>query len=921
MKEDVSFNIPDKIRVRRPDWRYLLSLLVLILLLITSTAAIASAGTAPGLRLATAASSELGATRSVNITAVNSAPILDSSKEMHLDPILEDDLVQIGNDVATIIASAGSSVITDPDAGDPLGIAVIDVGASNGTWQYFINGGTSWQDFGLVDDTSAVLLDPDARIRFLPKPNYGGKASITLRAWDQSDLNNSGDRVDVSVNGGSTAYSVDTIFAVIQVTSVNDPPLVDLNGRLPNLNYAASFQSQSLPVPITAPDATLSDVDSSSIASLIVTLVDRPDKEHESLIATDPGTGIISIESYRPASGRLRLTGPAPASDYTTVLRGLRYQNTASSMTSGGRRIEFVASDGADNSQKGEHTDMTAVLSNTAPVLDPTTMQFTDVAEDAVDPPGDSISALLASAPMDPIHDVDSGALRGFALIGAENIDGNWQFSVDAGTTWLAVGQVSNSAALLLSEQALIRFVPDQDKSGFTSSITVRAWDQTDGANGISGVDVSVNGGTTAFSTGTNVIPIDVQVLNDPPVITINDGTAPHFIEGQGPIVVAGPTLQIVDVDNNTLQSATISITNKMVNEPDILSATINGSSITYTYNETTGVLSLTGAGSIEEYQAILRTVMFNNLSEDPATSDRSILFTAHDGADPSVGVTATVLVDAVNTPPKLDLNGDSEPGNGNVVYYDENGNGVAGPVMVANNLKLRDIDDVLITGATVTLQNQPDVMAESLTANAAGTTIAITTSPSKAELTFSGDNSMANYEKVLRTVTYDNQTPFANRAVRKIAFTVQDASLGQSTEISRIVVRPQYALLPVFINGSGTGPANEEPNDSCNAAYPISGNINYRFTADDAYDWFTFSLSSPAATRVELTNFSPKDGQLVVGQGGCNPPTRIGHNGDSATSKIIELGMLAAGRYYVLVINDGAKGSNIGYDLRVVTK
>jgi hypothetical protein len=76
-----------------------------------------------------------------------------------------------------------------------------------------------------VSDVSAVLLDTTARIRFVPAANYNGSAgNITFRAWDQTSGASGDTAVDVSTNGGTTAYSTATETATLTVTPVNDTP-------------------------------------------------------------------------------------------------------------------------------------------------------------------------------------------------------------------------------------------------------------------------------------------------------------------------------------------------------------------------------------------------------------------------------------------------------------------------------------------------------------------------------------------------------------------------------------------------------------------------------------------------------------------------------------------------------------------------
>ncbi len=160
----------------------------------------------------------------VNITAVNDAPVLDNSGTMTLTTINEDQNANAGQTVASIIASAGGDRITDPDAGAVEGIAITTIVSGNGTWEYSTNGGSGWLAVDSVANNSALLLRSTDWLRFVPDTQNGTTGSITFRAWDQT-TGSAGTKVDTSSNGGTTAFSSATEIAQITVTSVNDNPL------------------------------------------------------------------------------------------------------------------------------------------------------------------------------------------------------------------------------------------------------------------------------------------------------------------------------------------------------------------------------------------------------------------------------------------------------------------------------------------------------------------------------------------------------------------------------------------------------------------------------------------------------------------------------------------------------------------------
>lgn len=126
----------------------------------------------------------------------------------------------------TSIAVAGLLTATDAD-GDAAGIAITGLDATQGTWQYTLDGST-WIDIGAVSAGAALLLPADgfARIGFTPNADYNGTIAqaLSFRAWDGS-AGTAGTRVDTTRNGGSTAFSADTGSFDMVVTPVNDAPV------------------------------------------------------------------------------------------------------------------------------------------------------------------------------------------------------------------------------------------------------------------------------------------------------------------------------------------------------------------------------------------------------------------------------------------------------------------------------------------------------------------------------------------------------------------------------------------------------------------------------------------------------------------------------------------------------------------------
>jgi len=852
----------------------------------------------------------LPAISTVAINAVNDAPLLDNSGAMALVGINEDDVTSNGNSVGRIIESAegeGQDRITDVDAGALEGFAVIEVSSGNGEWQYSLNAGASWQAFGAVSNTSAVLLDEVARIRFVPAAGFHGASSFSFRAWDQTGGENGDSGVDVSLNGGSTAFSSASEMATIDVLAVNDLPLVDLNGPEEGTGFTNHYYEGGATAAIADSDAMVLDADHTLLADLSLRLTARPDGAAEWLATITTGTNITA--AYDPATGTLLLTGPDSPANFQQVLRLATYHNDAANPTTTARLIEVVADDGINLGNVALST-ITIEPQNSAPVLAATPLSLGEVAEDTAQPAGRAIVDTLAGAG-DPISDVDAGALEGLAVVGVDTAHGNWQYSLvnpPLAADWQPVGAVLDTAALLLPDSAWLRFVPAANYAGPSGNLTFRAWDRTSGDNG-QRVDASLNGGSTAFSTAQGVLAAVVTPVNDAPALAGLPAGPLVYVEDAAPLALL-PAAIVSDVDSAALAWARVRLTTLPDGDTEQLAAVASGG-ITVAYED--GALELSGVAALAAYQQVLRTVTYWNASQDPDPADRQIDVTLGDAVVAAAPQAIVVQVTPVNDPPSLDLDGVGTGEDFTATFYINRG-----PVpIVASSLTLSDIDDTTIKSATVRITNLLSPQAEVLAADVSGASnIKREYDVATGVLRLTGVDSVANYQRVLRTLTYRNTLPQPNTADRLIQFQVDDGigpSETRQTTVHFLVAPTVYFLMPLVAN------RGEEPNDVCAEAYGLDINRDMPFLPDDEIDWFTFELTAAADVSVELRDFTPLRGQINVATGaGCAQLQLIGTAGLPGLEKTVNLGQRPPGRYYIRVITDGPKSDTAAYRLFV---
>ena len=198
------------------------------------------------------------ATITVMDVLVNNAPVLDPAYTHLLSSITTNNTTNSGNSVTEIVADGS---ITDPDGPAFKSIAVIGVDDLNGVWQYSLNS-IAWSAIAPVSNNSALLLDANHRIRFIPNSDWTGVSTFTFRAWDKTS-GVSGNKVDVSVNGNPTAFSIASDIASITVAFANNAPILNVGDNAPflapiNMN---NFNSSGNTINEIIPDGAITDPD------------------------------------------------------------------------------------------------------------------------------------------------------------------------------------------------------------------------------------------------------------------------------------------------------------------------------------------------------------------------------------------------------------------------------------------------------------------------------------------------------------------------------------------------------------------------------------------------------------------------------------------------------------------------------------
>ncbi|MEQ8969098.1 MAG: DUF4347 domain-containing protein [Coleofasciculus sp. C1-SOL-03] len=151
------------------------------------------------------------------------------------------------------------------------------------------------------------------------------------------------------------------------------------------------------------------------------------------------------------------------------------------------------------------------------------------------------------------------------------------------------------------------------------------------------------------------------------------------------------------------------------------------------------------------------------------------------------------------NTPPKLDLNGSTSG-------IDYTATFTATPIPITESgFTLTDANSTTVANTTVQITNLLDGVDEVLSANTSGTNITAQYNVNTGMLSLAGVDTVANYQQVLGTVTYQNTATTPDTTNRTIEFVVNDG--GTHSNLSSLATTTvSFNSAPNFTSTELTG-------------------------------------------------------------------------------------------------------------------
>lgn len=300
--------------------------------------------------------------------------------------------------------------------------------------------------------------------------------------------------------------------------------------------------------------------DTAGFRTVTATGLPSGDYRFEFVGGTYDGSGGLAVGSNLYVDN-IRLVSSTAVGDavVNAIARQVEYQSTATDSPPS-RTVTVTATN-----QAGETSSATTTLNitqaNNAPSFTgPATLAAAP--EDST-PAGATVASLFGTLYSDPDASYTPADTLAGIVLTANTADpvtqGAWQYSTDAGTTWLAVGAVSSSAGLVLSTAAMLRFLPAPNYNGTPGGLSAHAVDSTYGGAYTAGAtrrtfDTTTDDGESAVAAAPVGLGTSISPVNDAPTVT----SAPVTLVRADTVAVdayapATGTLTAVDVDGDAV--------------------------------------------------------------------------------------------------------------------------------------------------------------------------------------------------------------------------------------------------------------------------------------------------------------------------------------------------------------------------------
>jgi len=543
--------------------------------------------------------------------------------------------------------------------------------------------------------------------------NIDANGNWTFTANSAFDNLNVGDSVNETFNVTSADGTPSTVQ--ITINGTNDGPTLDLDvndSSAAGTGYVTAFTEGGSAVAIADVDVSISDNDDTSIESATITLTNAETGDVLNVGSLPAG---ITASAYDPATGVLTLSGSASLADYQSALSAIQFENTDGG-TDTSRIVEVTVNDGQGDSAIATSTINVTTIPTVSiddtlvqePDTGTTTLTFTisidetltsDLTFDyqtfdisavsggdyqAVSITQGTILAGSTSTTVTVTINSDADVFEGDETFSVDlsNFNQTVNFSTSAHTTVDGIQGIGTIGAdngppvaeddsyvttedtdlLITNLLANDTLVDGATLTGFTQGSNGTITDNGNGTftyaptAGFTGTDTFTYTLTDADGeTDTATVTVTVSATPTNPPIVNNVPDISYTENDAAANILSG--INISDSDSSNLSSVVVRVDGYLPSQ-DVLDFITAGTSVTASVNVVgnSWELTLSGGADINEYLSVLGSVSYENSSENPSSSIRTITVEAYDDQFNNLFGTdaGTISVTPVNDAPDV---------------------------------------------------------------------------------------------------------------------------------------------------------------------------------------------------------------------------------------------------------------------------
>ena len=481
---------------------------------------------------------------------------------------------------------------------------------------------TSYNDASLIIKGDAPITDISLVLSTITYQNLGDEFNGTFR------------NVSFVVNDNSERFS-EIRYTTVYLIPVNDLPQISI--AITQLIYSEGDSARTL-----TPQLIIRDNDNVTLVWARIEIHNRLDGINEILIVPPTSaSGIVS--DFDRNDGVLLLSGVALLQTYASLISKVKYQHLSEGIsTSGTREVEFTVNDGKNTSNPVSVYIIFNELNN-PPFIDldvllPGTSFSTIFTEDL----DTTITVLTTDF---TITDLDSFTLSWAEVILHPLLDPFESLVVSTLNSNLTVNFNDSTGRLYLQPDVSLQSpITDFISTLLTLTYTNPSEEPTPVLRTLSFL---VNDGISTSNLA-NLI-IDIIPVNDIPFIDL-DVTSPSrdyitsYTEGDPPIYITSRNVSVVDNDDVSFVSLTLTITSNLTLSPmeEIITSTTNITiPIPVSINDTLHY----SISTLSNINTLLESLQYSNRFQEPRGNFRKIGFSVFDGENFSSIVFTTINI------------------------------------------------------------------------------------------------------------------------------------------------------------------------------------------------------------------------------------------------------------------------------------